>query len=399
MHDINVESYSQILQNKKIALVCGGGIAAIEMPRVARELRRHGATVQFFVTANSLNFVGITSLEWSSQNPVITESSGLSEHVCTADAILVAPATANLISSARHGLCHNSATTLIQSAFGQNIPVIFMPTMHNSMLNSPIIQENITLLKTLKNVFFIEPRQEENKAKILSPDTLALTCAHYINKYIMAQNKSVLISLGGTRVMIDPVRCLSNLSTGRLGWETTKLFYAMGYNVSVVAGQIEFELYPYQEMHLQKCSDYFEIYDHFKNLNTDCFNGFFHFLAGIDYTPDRVCDQKLDSTNESLTLTLKSVPKIRTLENLQKIPYKFFCKLTTHDDPKTRQRVQKFFKISRINGLLWNTAHGAWNEKKQHCGILMTNKNNKIESLSITGKEKIARCIYEKYTQ
>lgn len=397
MHDINVEPVSQILQNKKITLVCGGGIAAIEMPRVARALRRHGADVQFFVTKSCLDFIGLTSLQWSSQNPVIQESSGLSEHICTSDAVIVAPATANLISSARHGLCQNSATTLIQSSFGQNKPVIFVPTMHESMLQSPIIHENINILKRLNNVVFIEPRHEEGKAKILPPDILALTCAHYINRHKLSSTENILISLGSTRVMIDPVRCLSNLSTGKLGWKTAKLFYGMGYTVSVVAGQTDFELQNYQNMILHKQSDYFEIYEYFKSLKTDSIKGFFHFLAGIDYAPESTNEKKLDSMTEKIHMTLKSVPKIRMLETIEEIPYKFFCKLTSHDDLKTKSRVMKFFRSSKIQSLLWNTVHEAWHSQFSHSGTLISYENKKLITQKIAGRTEIANAIYKTY--
>lgn len=399
MNDISVEHISQILQGKKIAIVCGGGIAAIEMPRVARELRRHGANVQFFVTQRCLDFVGVTSLEWSSQSPAITDASGLSEHICTSDAVLVSPATANLISSVRHGLCQNSATTLIQSALGQNVPVIFVPTMHNSMFNSPIIQDNSNFLKSLKNVFFITPRQEENKAKILPPEHLALTVAHYINQYQNAPNRSVLISVGSTRAMIDPVRCLSNLSTGKLGWETVKLFYGMGLNVTAIVGQTEFETYQYQDLNLLKFLNYEEIYECFKNLETRSIDGFFHFLAGIDYTPESVSNAKLDSSKDTLTLKLTQTKKIRTLENLRNIPYKFFCKLTSGDDQDTKENVVKFFKNSNANTLLWNTAQGAWNTDNTHHGNIVTKSNKKIIFKPVSGKQNISHVIYDEYAK
>lgn len=98
MHDTSVQVNTDFLENQKISLVCGGGIASIEAPKLARELRRHGASVQFYITEACLKFVGLESLRWASQNEVILNPSGLVEHICTSDAVVVAPATADLIS-------------------------------------------------------------------------------------------------------------------------------------------------------------------------------------------------------------------------------------------------------------------------------------------------------------
>lgn len=400
MNDTNIEFTSQILNGKHIALVCGGGIAAIEMPRVARELRRHGATVQFFVTQKCLQFVGMTSLEWSSQNPVVVEPSGLSEHVCTTtDAVLVAPATADILSQARYGLCPNGAATLIQSAFGKRIPVGFVPTMHCSMWDSPMIQDNCERLKTLQNVFFINGRKEEHKEKLPPPSRLALIFAHYVNKLTQKSvqtRQSLIVSFGGTRAMIDSVRSLSNLSTGKLGWETTKLFYGMGHNVVAVAAQTNFEIETLQDLSLYQHENYIEMYDFFKNLNVSHINGLFHFLAASDYLPVNFKNLKICSDKQNQTLKLKKAPKIRDLPNIQQIPYKFLCKLTSNDDTKSQMDVKKFMQLHHAQSLLWNTPQGAW-DNDVHRGFFVTQHENNFNFESVAGKKEIAQKIYTEF--
>lgn len=396
MNDTNIEPISHILSGKQIAIVCGGGIAAIEMPRVARELRRHGAAVQFFITQKCLQFVGMTSLEWSSQNPVVLEPTGLSEHVCTGmDAVLVAPATADLLAQARYGLCNNGATTLIQSAFGKEIPIGFVPTMHQSMWNSPIIQDNCDVLGKMKNVFFLQGRKEEYKEKIPDPAKLALIFAHYVNK--LAHTKpSVLISLGSTRVMLDSVRCLSNLSTGKLGWEAVKLFYGMGHKIHAVVSQTNFEIEPLQDLLLHRYENYSEIYDFFKSLNVSQIDGFFHFLAASDYLSPHQKTIKLSSDKENQTFTLKKASKIRDLENIRQIPYKFLCKLTSNDDTKSQMNVKKFIQLNHAQSLLWNTSQGAWNNPV-HQGFFVTKHKNTFDFEPVAGKKEIALKIYKEF--
>ncbi|MBX9838721.1 MAG: hypothetical protein K2X69_10480, partial [Silvanigrellaceae bacterium] len=130
--DTQVIKTSQFLLNTKITIIGGGGIAATELPKLARELRRQGAEAQFCITENCLKFIGIESLRWASNNEVIINPSGLAEHICTSDALVISPATADLISKTSNGICSDGATTLIQSALGMNKTIIYCPTMHES---------------------------------------------------------------------------------------------------------------------------------------------------------------------------------------------------------------------------------------------------------------------------
>ncbi len=396
MRDTNIKHISQILTGKHIGLVCGGGIAAIEMPRVARELRRHGATVQFIVTQECLNFIGMTSLEWASQNPVVLKPSGLSEHICTYDAILVAPATADLIASARYGLCQNGATTLLQSAFGMKVPIGFVPTMHDSMWNSPITQANYEYLKNIENVFFIHPRKEEHKEKIPAPKDLALTFAHFTNRLLHKGKKPVFVTLGGTRVMLDPVRFISNCSTGKLGWELATLFYGMGHDTTVFVGQTDFEVPQYQNLNIYHYKNYEDVYKFFSGFNFNHIHGFFHFLAASDYKPTLVSDKKLSSAQNTINIQFQNLKKIREIKNLQVIPYKFCCKLTSAYDVKTKACIKKMMQDLKVQSLLWNTPEDAWNNTS-HKGMFVLRQNKRFSFESITEKKLIALKVYEEY--
>jgi phosphopantothenoylcysteine decarboxylase / phosphopantothenate---cysteine ligase len=123
--DVKVSLLGQALSGCHIALCVGGGIGAVEAPRVARELRRYGARVQIFATENALRFVGQVSLEWASGEALTVQPSGLAEHVFEGDLILVAPATTDLLAKAAQGLCVDGVTTLIQSALGLAKTVFF----------------------------------------------------------------------------------------------------------------------------------------------------------------------------------------------------------------------------------------------------------------------------------
>ena len=217
--DLAVRELSTSLSGCRITVCAGGGIAATELPRVARELRRHGAAVNFVVTETALKFIGSAALEWASGAPVVVNPTGLSEHIFDGDALLVAPATADVLAKAAHGLCTDGVTTLLQSAFGQGKPVFFLPTMHDSMAHSPFVLKNVHSLSALHHVYFLEPRREEGKLKAPDPKRIALEISHRWNAARQFDGRAprVALTYGGTRAAIDPVRCITNLSTGRLG--------------------------------------------------------------------------------------------------------------------------------------------------------------------------------------
>jgi len=151
---------SDILDGKKIALCVTGSIAAVETVKLARELIRHGAEVFIYVTKDALKFVGKDSLLFATGNEVVDKLTGRDEHLEDFDMVLVAPATANVISKAACGIADDAVTTLILANLNK---CVFVPTMDERMRKNPILGENI---KKLENYCkFIEPLKEEGKLK------------------------------------------------------------------------------------------------------------------------------------------------------------------------------------------------------------------------------------------
>lgn len=163
--DLQVERLGNQLNGYRIGLCITGGIAAIESPKIARQLRRYGAEVKCYVTSESLKFVGADSLIWGSGQEVVGTLTGKAEHICLEDLVLVAPATLNTINKVFAGVADNSVTCLIASALGKKVPVYIAPTMHISLYNNPFFQENLKKAERY-GVKIIEPRFGENKAKI-----------------------------------------------------------------------------------------------------------------------------------------------------------------------------------------------------------------------------------------
>ena len=159
------------MKKKKIVVGVCGSVAAIETPKVVRELRRMDIEVECVMTESAKKIINEDVLEWASGNKVITELTGGVEHVrlCGVDGeaslLLICPATANTISKIANGIDDTPVTTFASTAMGSGIPIIVVPAMHISIYKNPFVSENIKRLKD-NGVIFIDPQIEENKAKL-----------------------------------------------------------------------------------------------------------------------------------------------------------------------------------------------------------------------------------------
>ncbi len=221
----------------RIVLCVTGSIAAIESVKLVRELRRQGADVTCFMSDAACKILHPNAMEFATGKKVITELTGAIEHVkfAQADLILVAPATANLISKLTYKIADNPISTLLITAFGYSTPIIFVPSMHDSMYAA--VLPNIEKLKK-EGVTFIDPKKEEGKAKFPNIHDITLQALKSTSEGKL-RGKKVLVSAGGTYEKIDVVRGITNQSSGRMGLEIAKQAFIQGADVTVITGKVE----------------------------------------------------------------------------------------------------------------------------------------------------------------
>jgi phosphopantothenoylcysteine decarboxylase/phosphopantothenate--cysteine ligase len=165
------------MKNKKIVVAVCGSVAAVESPKLVRELRRKGLDVECVMSASAQNIIHKNVLEWASEKPVVTEITGKVEHVrlCGIDGeapmLLICPATSNTISKIACGIDDTTVTTFAATALGSGKKVLIAPAMHYSMYDNPFVRDNIEKLKK-HGVVFIGPRIQENKAKVAENDVV-----------------------------------------------------------------------------------------------------------------------------------------------------------------------------------------------------------------------------------
>jgi phosphopantothenoylcysteine decarboxylase/phosphopantothenate--cysteine ligase len=234
-------SKSKLLAGRKIALGICGSVGAVRTPDLARELMRHGAEVFAVMTPAAQELISPALMEWATGNPVVTRLTGRIEHVTLgggmlgcADLVLVAPATANTISKMAMGIDDTPVTTLATTAIGAKIPLVVVPAMHGSMYSHPAVLDNIRRLESM-GVAVIPPIESEGKAKIAETDSIVEAVVSALGKKDMAGMK-VLVTAGPTRSYLDPVRYLTNSSSGRMGLALASEAKSRGAEVLLVLG-------------------------------------------------------------------------------------------------------------------------------------------------------------------
>ena len=230
------------LKGKRIVLCITGSVAAVQCPEIARILMRHGAEVLAVISPMAQKIIHPYLMEWATGNPVVTELTGKIEHVALvgehskkADLVLVAPATANTISKIACGIDDTTVTSVVSTAFGSNTSILIVPAMHESMYNHPILTENIKQLKAL-GIGFVGPRIEERKAKIAETKDIVDAV---IRKLSVKQDFSklrVLVTAGPTVEHIDPLRVVTNRSSGKMGAAISEEALDRGSEVTLVYG-------------------------------------------------------------------------------------------------------------------------------------------------------------------
>jgi phosphopantothenoylcysteine decarboxylase/phosphopantothenate--cysteine ligase len=228
----------QTLAGKQVVVAVTGSIAAVEVVRLIHSLRRYGAVVQAVMSDAASGIISPDSLTYASGRPAITRISGMVEHVTycgdggSADLLLIAPCTANTLSKIACGIDDTPVTTFATTALGSDIPVLIVPAMHHSMYRHPAIRGNLECLRAW-GVGVVDPRIEEEKAKIADNETIVLWCERMILGKPL-QGKRVLITSGPCREPVDDVRVLTTRSTGLMGRALALEAFRLGADVTVV---------------------------------------------------------------------------------------------------------------------------------------------------------------------
>ncbi|ENI8076413.1 bifunctional phosphopantothenoylcysteine decarboxylase/phosphopantothenate--cysteine ligase CoaBC [Vibrio vulnificus] len=308
----------QTLAGKKILLGISGGIAAYKCADLTRRLKERGAEVQVVMTKAAKEFITPLTMQAVSGRPVSDSlldpaaeaSMGHIELAKWADLILLAPATADLIARMAAGMGNDLLTTLVLAT---DAPVAVSPAMNQQMYRNVATQENIATLSRRGMEIWGPAAGEQacgdvGPGRMLEPMQLVALCEQFFQPKPL-QDKSILITAGPTREAIDPVRYITNHSSGKMGYALAQAAMQLGANVTLISGPVSLPT-PVNVNRINVDSAQ-EMYDAVMAQASD-HDIFISCAAVADYRPATIAEQKLKKTDDSdeMTITMVKNPDI-----------------------------------------------------------------------------------------
>ncbi|MFN4058473.1 MAG: phosphopantothenoylcysteine decarboxylase [Roseinatronobacter sp.] len=312
MGDHDVPLVSTRLAGKRIALLVTGGIAAMKTPQIARGLRRHGADVVAFASADALRYVAREALEWATLGQVVDALTWRAEHLSDGapfDAYLVAPATHNTIAKMAQGIGDTLVTSALISALGRmeqgRAKVLVAPTMHGSMHNAQLVDNARRL--AAQGVTFVAPRDAYGKHNLPDTEVLCVAVGRALSTSPL-RGKRIMVTAGPTPVPIDGVRRIVNRFRGRLGADVTEELVWRGADAELLLGDGAWR--PRAPLPVAIARTYDAYRDMvLERVQSGLFAGV--FSAGVaDYRPKVVVDGKIVSGSAEYPLMLEPTEKV-----------------------------------------------------------------------------------------
>ena len=301
-----------MLKDKTVVIGVSGGIAVYKTLDVISRLRKLGVNVNVIMTKSATEFVTPLSFQSLSQNYVVCDmfedpKTWDVEHISLAkraDAFLIAPATANVIGKIANGIADDMLTTTVMATKAK---VLIAPAMNTNMYANPIVQKNISTLKEL-GYNFVEPESgrlacgDTGKGKLASPETIVDEVVKLLSREQDLKGKSIIVTAGPTVESIDPMRYITNRSTGKMGYSIAKEAIERGADVTLITGPTN--LTPPQNLKkIVKIESAKEMYDAVLD-NLEQNDVVIKSAAVADYKPKYYSDKKIKKSEDDLFIEL-----------------------------------------------------------------------------------------------
>ncbi len=321
-----------MLQGKTVVLGVTGGIAAYKMPNLASALVKLGCNVQVLMTQNATQFITAVTFETLTGNKALVDTfdrnfSFQVEHIAVADQadlVMIAPATANVIAKLAHGLADDMLTTTVLAC---NCPKIVVPAMNTKMYENPVTQDNLNTLRRY-GWEVVEPASgylacgAVGKGKLPEPEVLLQVILHDLAHEKDMVGKKVLVTAGPTQEALDPVRYLTNHSSGKMGYAIAQAAARRGAQVTLVSGPVALKRLPYVEtVDVVSAQEMFEAVAE-RAAEQDIL---IKAAAVADYRPMMVAEDKMKKSDDALSIPLERTQDILGWLGQHRRPGQFLC--------------------------------------------------------------------------
>ena len=347
-----------------IVLGITAGIAAYKTPQLVRLLTKKEHNVKVILTENAKEFVTPLTLSTVSKNPVLTSFSSPEgnwhshvELALWADAMLIAPATANTVAKMAHGVCDN---LLLATYFSAKTPVFVAPAMDLDMYAHPTVAENLAKLASYGNHIIPATYGElasglVGQGRMADPEDIVLFIENTLSENLPLKGKKILITAGPTYEAIDPVRFIGNFSSGKMGIALANEAIRQGAEVHLVLGPSS-EKNIHSQIHLHRVVSAQQMYEAAVSEFSTCDIAILA-AAVADYTPEIVASEKIKKKDGNLSLTL--VPTMDILASLGKIKTTQtligFALETENEVANAQTKLEK----KNLNGIVLNSLRDA----------------------------------------
>lgn len=342
-----------MLTGKNIVLAVTGSIAAYKIAGLASTLKKLNGNITVLMTQNATNFINPITFETLTENKCLIDTFDRNfqynvEHVSLAkmaDVVLVAPASANVIGKLANGIADDMLTTTVMAC---KCKKIIAPAMNTNMYENPIVQDNIEKLKR----FGME---------VITPDTGHLACGDtgmgkmpseetllsYILKEIQCEKdmkgKKVLVTAGATREKIDPVRYITNHSTGRMGYAIAKAAMLRGAEVTLVTGKTSLMPPPFvRTIEIESAEDMYNAV----MSNAASSDIIVKAAAVADYRPKKPADNKIKKKDEGMLIELERTKDILKTLGENRRDNQFICGFSMETENMVENSREKLYKKS-----------------------------------------------------
>ena len=316
------------MNGKNVVLGITGGIAAYRAAQIAREMTKRGAHVYCILTRNATNFITQQTMETLTGNPAVVDMFARPdkwevEHIALAkraDVFLVAPASANFIGKVASGVADDMLTTTVMAT---RAPLLIAPAMNSNMYENPVTQRNMQTLKTLLRAQFIEPKvgllacNDVGKGHIADDETILEAVERALTPGDLT-GKKVLVTAGPTREALDPVRFLTNRSSGRMGYALAEAAARRGAEVTLVSGPVALECPTGVRREFVESTQ--DLYCAMERLCREQ-DVIIQAAAPADYRPAHIAGQKIKKADgEAMELKLVENPDVAAMVGSKKRP-------------------------------------------------------------------------------
>lgn len=392
-----------MLKNKKILIGISGSIAAYKIASLVRLLVKEGIEIQVVMTQAAKDFITPLTLATLSKKPVLSEfvkdqTGKWNNHVelgLWADVILIAPATAHTLAKCANGICDDLLTAVYLSA---KCPVIFAPAMDLDMYQHPSTIENLRKIQSFGNQVIKSNFGElasglVGEGRMAEPEELVEILKKHFSKNPILKGKKILITAGSTQESIDPVRFISNHSTGKMGYAIADKLAKGGADVTLVSGQVALKL-PDVDINLVTVRSAKEMFEASQKYFAEA-DIIILAAAVADYTPAVMANKKIKKKEDTFIIELTKTTDIAKTLGKQKRPEQLMVGFALETDNEVANAVGKIHSknldIIVLNSLR-NAGAGFGHDTNK---ISIIKRDGTIIEFDLKSKQEVAQDIVE----